>query len=106
MSNRIHFRSVAALLVSSAITISCINVDKTVGDNLIPTDHELTVSTASVNIPIQMKMTDSLQSIFPDYLVTGAYYDPDFGRKIIYAAFQVIPYVTENDFGDNRNLFT
>ncbi|MCK9627761.1 MAG: DUF4270 domain-containing protein [Bacteroidales bacterium] len=101
MSNRIHFRSVAALLVSSAITISCINVDKTVGDNLIPTDHELTVSTASVNIPIQMKMTDSLQSIFPDYLVTGAYNDPDFGRTISNAAFQVIPYVTENDFGDN-----
>lgn len=101
MSNRIHFRSVAALLVSSAITISCINVDKTVGDILIPTDHDLAVSTASVDIPIQMKMTDSLQSIFPDYLVAGSYNDPDLGQTISKAAFQVIPYVTENDFGDN-----
>ncbi len=101
MSNRIHFRSVAALLVSSAITISCINIDKTVGDILIPTDHELTVSTASVEIPIQMKMIDSLQSIFPDYLIIGAYNDSDFGQTTCNTAFQVIPYVTENDFGDN-----
>ena len=101
MSNRIHFRSVAALLVSSAITISCINIDKTVGEDLIPTDHNLTVSSASVEIPVQMKMIDSLQSIFPDYLIAGAYEDPELGLTTCNTAFQVVPYTTENDFGDN-----
>ena len=101
MSNRIHFRSVAALLVSSAITISCINIDKTAGEDLIPTDHTLTVSTASVEIPVQMKMIDSLQSIFPDYLIAGAYKDPELGLTTCNTAFQVVPYTTENDFGDN-----
>jgi len=101
MSKRIKIHSVAALIVSSAITVSCINVDKTVGEDFIPSDHELKVSTASIDIPVQMKMSDSLQSIFPDYLIVGSYYDSDFGLTNCGTAFQMVPYVTENDFGDN-----
>lgn len=101
MSNRIKFQPVATLLVTSVIIISCINVDKSVGENLIPSDYELTVAKASVDIPLQMKMSDSIQSLFPNYLMVGEYNDPDFGRTSCGTAFQMIPIVTENDFGDN-----
>jgi len=101
MTKRTSFQSAAALLLFSLITVSCITTDKSLGDNLIPDNYNVNIKLAEVNIPVQMKMSDSLQTIFPGYLLVGAYKDLDLGNTISGAAFQIIPNITDNDFGDN-----
>ncbi|MFA5849272.1 MAG: DUF4270 family protein [Bacteroidales bacterium] len=101
MTKRTSFQSAAALLLFSLITVSCITTDKSLGDNLIPDNYNVNIKIAEVNVPVQMKMSDSLQTIFPGYLLVGAYKDLDLGTTISGAAFQIIPNITDNDFGDN-----
>jgi len=101
MTKRNNFQSAAALLLFSLITVSCITTDKTLGDNLIPSNQIIKVKTAEINIPVQMKMSDSLQTIFPGYLLVGAYKDPVLGTTLSGAAFQIIPTINDNNYGDN-----
>lgn len=101
MTKRNSFQSAAALLLFSLITVSCITTDKSLGDNLIPDNYNVNIKVAEINVPVQMKMSDSLQTIFPGYLLVGAYKDTDLGTTISGAAFQIVPSVTDNDFGDN-----
>ncbi|MEN6618717.1 MAG: DUF4270 family protein [Rikenellaceae bacterium] len=101
MTKRNNFRSAAALLLFSLITVSCITTDKSLGDNFIPENYNVSVKIAEINIPVQMKMSDSLQSLFPGYLLLGAYKDTDFGTTIAGTAFQIIPTITDNDYGEN-----
>ncbi len=101
MTKRNNFRLAAVLLLFSLITASCITTDKTLGDDFVPNDHILGVSTAEIEVPLQMKMADSLQTIFPGYLVIGAYKDQDLGTTLSCAAFQIIPTIHGNDYGEN-----
>jgi len=101
MTKRNNFQSTAALLLFSLITVSCITTDKSLGENFIPDDHIIKIKTAEINIPVQMKMSDSLQSIFSGYLLFGAYKDPDLGTTIAGSAFQIIPAINDNDYGEN-----
>jgi len=101
MTKRNNFQSTAALLLFSLITVSCITTDKSLGENFIPDDHIIKIKTAEINIPVQMKMSDSLQSIFSGYLLLGAYKDPDLGTTIAGSAFQMIPTINDNDYGEN-----
>ncbi|MFA6334641.1 MAG: DUF4270 family protein [Bacteroidales bacterium] len=101
MTKRNNFRSAAALLLFSLITVSCTKTDKSLGGDLVPDDYILNVKTAEIDVPVQMKMTDSLQSIFSGYLLVGAYKDPDLGTTLSGSAFQIIPTINDNDYGEN-----
>lgn len=101
MTKRNNFRTAAALLLFSSITVSCITTDKSLGENLVPGDYNLTLHTVEIDVPVQMKMSDNLQTIFPGYLMVGAYKDIDLGTTISGAAFQIIPTITKNDYGEN-----
>jgi hypothetical protein len=100
MTIRNIFRSAAAILISSLIT-SCIETDKTTGSGLVPDNHILKVKTAIFDLPVQMKMSDSLQTIFSGSLVVGAYKDPDLGLVEASTAFQMIPAADSLSFGTN-----
>ena len=52
-------------------------------------------------MPVQMKMADSLQTIYPDYLILGAYKDDELGTVLSDAFFHFVPTITKNDYGDN-----
>ncbi len=92
------------VLLFTGSAVSCIEVDKSLGKNLIPSDNELTVNSAEFSLPVQMKMSDSLQTIFSGYIMFGAYKDPLFGLVNAGGAFSISPGTTENDFGENPTV--
>ncbi len=100
MTIRNIFRSAAAIIISALIT-SCIETDKTTGSGLIPGDQLLKVKSVEFDLPVQMKLSDSLQTLFSGSIVVGNYKDPDFGLVEASSAFQVIPSFSSGDFGDN-----
>ena len=99
------------LLLSTVILCSCITIDKTLGNNLIPTDQDLTLYTATFDLPIFSKPSDSLQtnnhyfiydSEMPFFF--GACRDPLFGLTQAGTVFQFFPYNAYGSsiaYGDN-----
>lgn len=81
-------------------TVSCIEVDKTLGSGYIPTDYDLALYSGQLDVPVEMKMSDSLQTMYSGYYVFGSYRDQLFGEVDAASAFSVIPSIYENDFGD------
>lgn len=98
----INFQSVIAMLCTSVgITVSsCINVDKTLGEDLIP-DNQL-YNIYSVTFPIddiRQEMADSLSAYSMYKFTFGAVRDDAFGLTTRTAAFTLVPVFNELDFG-------
>lgn len=100
MTIRNIFRSAAAILTGAILT-SCIETDKSTGSGLLPSDHILNVSVTEFNLPVEMKLSDSLQTLYPSSLVIGSYKDPDLGLVNASAAFQFVPLRDSLTFGQN-----
>ncbi|PKO96169.1 MAG: hypothetical protein CVU12_06330 [Bacteroidetes bacterium HGW-Bacteroidetes-7] len=100
MTIRNIFRSAAAIL-TSAILSSCIDTDKTIGSGLLPGDHIVKVSVAEFNLPVEMRLSDSLQTLYPSSLIVGNYKDSDFGLVEASSAFQFVPLRDSLTFGQN-----
>ncbi|MCK9304194.1 MAG: DUF4270 family protein [Bacteroidales bacterium] len=90
----------SAILATLMIS-SCIDVDKSLGSDVVPGDFNLKVENMTIQVPVQMKMADSLQTIFPDYLIVGAYKDQELGTVTSDALFHFAPTIIKNDYGDN-----
>ncbi len=101
MTIKNFYRSLAAILFSAAFLTSCIDSDKQTGSSLLPGDHIINVTSEIFDLPVQMKMSDSLQSVFTGALIVGSYKDPDFGTVETSTAFQLIPTNPSMEFGDN-----
>ena len=99
------------LLFSSLFVCSCITIDKTLGGNLIPADQDLTLCSATFDLPIDSRPTDSLQTNNHFYiydasqkLLFGVCHDPLFGTTEAGAVFQFLPrnfYGAGHSYGDN-----
>lgn len=100
MTIRSIIRSLAAIFLILQVT-SCIDTDKTTGAGLLPDNHILKVKNYAFDLPVQMKMSDSLQTIFSGSVVVGAYKDPDLGQVEASSAFQIIPSGDALTFGSN-----
>lgn len=92
---------ILCLILFPLLTQSCIDVDKTLGNDVIPGDFNLKIENMTIQVPVQMKMADSLQTIYPDYLILGAYKDDELGTVLSDAFFHFVPTITKNDYGDN-----
>ena len=95
------------LLLSSTLFFSCITVDHTLGDNLIPSDQDLSLNMATFDLPIDSRLTDSLSSnnFFFSYddnipFLFGACFDPLFGLTETGSVFQFFP-ATAFSYGEN-----
>jgi hypothetical protein len=100
MTIRNIIRSTAAIFLITLVT-SCIDTDKTTGAGLLPDNHILKVKSYGFDLPVQMKMSDSLQTIFSGSVVAGAYKDPDLGLVEASSAFQIVPSGDSLTFGSN-----
>ncbi len=100
MTIRNIIRSTAAIFLITLVT-SCIDTDKTTGAGLLPDNHILKIKSYGFDLPVQMKMSDSLQTIFSGSVVVGAYKDPDLGLVEASSAFQIIPSGDSLTFGSN-----
>lgn len=101
MTNRKRHFALWITAISVFTAVSCIEIDKSLGSDLLPSDYDLTLKTMELNLPIEMKMADSLQTIYSGTLIFGSYKDPIFGEVSSATAFTLVPSVTDNDFGDN-----
>ncbi|MCL2727340.1 MAG: DUF4270 domain-containing protein [Bacteroidales bacterium] len=96
------------LLFAALFLSSCITIDKTLGDNLIPVNQDLTLKFQIFDLPIDTKPTDSLPTnnhffvydYFDMSLILGACQDPLFGLTTAGAVFQFIPRSTFS-YGDH-----
>ncbi|MBQ6311306.1 MAG: DUF4270 family protein [Bacteroidales bacterium] len=102
-----RFRAVAlSFTISLALTAtSCIDVDKTLGVNNIPDDYALNLQTATLRLPLQTKMLDSMQSLSTSSALLGAFRTPEFGLTTHYFATNFYHYSTKSvDYGTDRRI--
>lgn len=97
--SRVRVAALAFVTIMSAV--SCITVDKTLGSGLLPDDYKMELKKENFNLPVKTKMSDSLQTIYSGYLLFGSHKDPELGLTTVSTAFQFVPTVTDNDYGDN-----
>ncbi|MBQ5402610.1 MAG: DUF4270 family protein, partial [Bacteroidales bacterium] len=69
---------------------SCITVNQTLGSAYVPSDRDLKVKTVSFDVPVGMKMADSLQTS-TTYMVLGNLYDSFYGETTAEFAATVTP---------------
>lgn len=104
MIKRNIFRSAAILTLFALFTSSCINNDKSVGSGFAPGEYQLKIETATFDIPVQMKMADSLQTIYSGAVIVGGHKDDVLGETSSFGAFEIVPSTTDNSFGDNPQV--
>ena len=80
----------AAFALAIISVSSCIKVNQTLGSVYVPTDRDLKVKTFSFNLPLGMKMADSLQTS-TSYMVLGNITDELFGETTAEIAATVTP---------------
>lgn len=103
------FKKIFGILSTTVVAIlffsySCINMDNTMGSDLVPDDHILKVNTAQIDLPIAMAIPDSMQS--DSYsIILGTIYDDLFGKISVNSAVGLyIREVDSIDFGVNPVL--
>lgn len=95
-----HFRHTAALAFAAIfMAVSCITTDKTVGDNLIPSDQDIQIHTADIEIPVGMKLAEPLQALSATEQIFGAIRTPEFGLAEFASAADICPNMSGWDFG-------
>ena len=94
-------RSILPISLASFIFISCIDTDNSTGNGLIPDDYYMSLHKAEFDVPLQMKMSDSLQTSASGYATIGSINDPDFGIMQSMTAFAFVPYIDSLSYGNN-----
>ncbi|MFA5712700.1 MAG: DUF4270 family protein [Bacteroidales bacterium] len=100
MSFRPLGRITILLSASFLFLASCIESDRTIGSNFLPEDFNLEVGIAQFPIAVEMRLADSLQTDFPNYMTIGSFYEPPFGSVTASTAFRIIPMKQGQTFGD------
>lgn len=96
----------AALAVSAGILCgSCVNVDKTLGESMIPDNQLYDIYTAEFPIDdIEQDMPDSLSGYNMYKFTFGAVRDETFGLTTRSTAFTLVPVADTLDFGKNARF--
>jgi hypothetical protein len=94
------------VIVSVALfaTISCIKLDKSIGENLIPSGEDLEIKVAEIEIPVRLKLADSLQSVASDYANIGAINTKELGLVEFSAAANIAPISKGLRFGKDPQI--
>ena len=81
------------------MAVSCITVDKTLGDDLVSANQDLTVYTAELELPLQMRTSSPVQAISGGEGVFGAIRTKEFGLVQFSTMADICPNMTGWDFG-------
>ena len=68
----------AALLAMSCL-VSCITKDYTLGSSLVPTNQDISIHAATIDVPVGLKMADSLQTSVSQKATVGAIRTNEYG---------------------------
>lgn len=86
------------------ITASCINKNYTLGTAFIPTDKHVSLHSAEFDIPVQLRMADSLQAASTGTLTVGSISSELFGTTNITSAATITPAVDSIVWGKDPEL--
>ena len=104
MTKRFNPSKIIVLAASLFLVASCITVDKKAGEGLVPSDQIFKIAIKEFDLPVQMKSSDSLQTMTSGALVVGANKDSDLGVTTSYGAFRMYPQKDTNGFGTNPRI--
>ena len=68
-----------ALLLTLFFLASCIETNRTLGSALVPTNQDISIHTATLDIPVTLRMADSLQTAVTSSMSVGAIRSDVFG---------------------------
>lgn len=95
-----QFKHTIVLAVLAAfMAVSCITVDKTLGDDLISTDQDLPVHTMELDLPVQVKSSSPLQALSAETSIFGAIRTKEFGLVEFSTVADICPDRSGWDFG-------
>jgi len=92
---------IAGLLAIAALfaVSSCIDVDPTLGSKYVPSNQDLSMAIKEFDLPVEMRMCDSLQSSLSGSITVGSLQSDLFGTFSSEAAFTITPADTSIVFG-------
>lgn len=99
--NRTIETFVLALIVSIVSLSSCITTDKTLASIYIPTNQDIHIQSSEIDLPVGLKVADSLQTAVSTAIMMGAINSPEFGMVRIGSAASITPADDSVDFGKN-----
>ncbi|MBQ7772734.1 MAG: hypothetical protein IJ383_01485 [Bacteroidales bacterium] len=97
-----QFRNTVVLAITALfMAVSCITVDKTLGDDLIPTDQNIEIFTDEIDIPVQLKLAQPMQALSSSQAIFGAIRTPEFGLAEFATVTDICPNQSGWDFGED-----
>ena len=95
-----QFRHTIVLaVIAMFMAVSCITVDKTLGEGFISSNQNLPVQTAEIDLPVQVKASSPLQGLSTGECLFGSIRTEDFGLVQFSTAADICPNMTGWDFG-------
>lgn len=95
-----QFKNTIVLVFAAVfMAVSCITVDKTLGEDFIPTNQDLPVQTIELDLPVQVKSSSPLQGFSGGESIFGAIRTKEFGLVQFSTAADICPNMTGWDFG-------
>lgn len=95
-----QFRHTIVLALAAIfMAVSCVSVDKTMGENMVPGNQSLPVSMAEIEIPVQLKSSQPLQTLSAEEGTFGAIRTEEYGLVEFATAADLYPSVSGWDFG-------
>lgn len=94
LKNRIIFTAIALFMA-----VSCIEIDKTMGEGLIPCTQDLPIRIQEFELPVVIKSSDSLQTVSTTYGTFGAINTPEYGLAEFATMAELCPSMTGWNFG-------
>ena len=76
-----RFKVLAGLLTIAALlfSVSCVEIDTTVGSALVPTNSNIYVNTAEFDLPVGLKAADSIQTVVTGAVMVGSITSEKYG---------------------------
>lgn len=95
-----QFRHTIVLALAAIfMAVSCVSVDKTMGESMVPGNQSLPVSMAEIEIPVQLKSSQPLQTLSAEEGTFGAIRTQEYGLVEFATAADIYPTVSGWDFG-------
>ena len=92
---------IALALAAFFLAVSCITVDKKMGEELVPGNQDLPVKVAEIALPIQLKSSQPIQALSSSEGVFGAIRTEEYGLVEFSTAADLYPSFPGWDFGED-----
>lgn len=97
-----QFRHTIVLALAALfMAVSCITVDKKMGEDMVPGNQSLPVSMAVIDVPVQLKSSQPLQTISSTEGTFGAIRTEEYGLVEFATVADIYPTMTGWDFGSD-----